>query len=600
MANKPTYEFPLKQDTYAAFDAISLRNLIIQRLNDQGTFTDQNFIGSNLACIIDIISYSFNTLMYYLNKTSSESMFTEAQLYENITRIVKLLDYKPVGYQTSTLAFSCSANSAFLRGVYTIPRYSYLVAGGIPFSFNEDVTFSVSSDNTILELSDLTNKKLLYQGIFRENPIYTASGNDDEVITVNITDAYIDHYNIHVYVYEKKAQTPKWVQYVSVPNLYSETANSRAFEKRLASNGSYEITFGNNINGRKLEAGDRVAVYFLQSAGDSGVVGSGTLRLINTAAVYNTTTFTTEILPNVNEEQYTYLTSTELQNIIFDNEAGSTLPKDIEDADSIRKNAPANFKSQYRLVTTTDFETFIKTNFANFVSDVRVFSNWEYTGEYLKYFYEIGLNPGGFQQIILNQVLFADACNFNNVYVCGIPRVSQGSSLKYLLPAQKEIIASNIEPLKILTSEITFMDPIYKALDFGAKNNIGVTISDTELHVLEIFKKKSNQRTNRSIQQEIATVFKDFFNPTNMKLGNVLDYALLTSKILSVDGVTRIVTRNSDSSLVYEGLSFYLWNPVYPDLDKQAIVNNVLLKSFELLYFNNLSSIESKIIITEM
>ena len=111
MANELTYNFPLKQDAYAAFDAISLRNLIISRLNEQGVYTDQNYLGSNIASIIDIISYSFNTLMFYLNKTSTESMFTEAQLYENISRIVNVFDYKPIGYQTSTLAFSCS----FLR-----------------------------------------------------------------------------------------------------------------------------------------------------------------------------------------------------------------------------------------------------------------------------------------------------------------------------------------------------------------------------------------------------------------------------------------------------------------------------------------------------
>ena len=56
MANEPTFEFPLPKESYAAFDAISLRNLIIQRLNDQGTLTDQNYLGSNLASIIDIIS----------------------------------------------------------------------------------------------------------------------------------------------------------------------------------------------------------------------------------------------------------------------------------------------------------------------------------------------------------------------------------------------------------------------------------------------------------------------------------------------------------------------------------------------------------------
>ena len=597
MANEPTYEFPLSQSSYAAFDAISLRNLIIQRLNDQGNFTDQNYIGSNLASIIDIISYSFNTLLYYLNKTSTESMFTEAQLYENINRIVKLLDYKPVGYLTSSLAFSCSANATFTKGIYTIPRYSYLMVAGVPFSFNEDITFSIPETGVVTALSDLTNKKLLFQGMFRENPVYTAVGDKDEVVTINTANINIDHYNIDVYVYEKAAG--KWIEYSNVPNLYSEYAQSKSFEKRLNSNGLYEITFGNGVNGRQLQQGDQVAVYFLQSAGEAGVVGPGSLLNVSSIVPFSTTIFTENILPDVNLEQYTYMSGNQIKNLKFDNQAGSTLVTDIENADSIRKNAPSNFKTQYRLVTVSDFQTFIQTNFANFISDVKVFSNWEYTGKYLKYFHEIGLNPGGFQQIVLNQVLFADSCNFNNIYVCGIPRVSQGSSLKYLLPAQKQIISSNLEPLKILTSEITFLDPIYKALNFGAKTNDPVVISDTENYILEIVKRKSNQRSARSIQQEVASIFKDFFNPVNTKLGTIIDYASLTSKILSVDGVSRMITRNSDSSAAYQGLSFYLWNPVYPELDKQAIVNNLVLSDFEFLYFDNLSTIESRIVVTE-
>lgn len=599
MANEPTYDFPLSPNSYAAFDAISLRNLIIERLNDQGKFTDQNYIGSNLSSIIDIISYSFNTLMFYLNKTSTESMFSEAQLYENISRIVKILDYKPIGHQTSTLSFSCSANKSFRKGIYTIPRYSYIVTGGIPFSFNEDVTFSIQTDFTATALQDLTNKKLLYQGIFRENPIYTATGTENEIITINVKDAYIDHYNIHVYVYEQKALTPKWIQYTNVPNLYFENSNSKSFEKRLTGDGVYEITFGNNINGRKLDEGDRIAVYFLQGAGESGIVGRGALAQIESTVVYNTAVFTNQILPDVNQEQFNYINSATFRQLTFNNINGSTLSVNIEDADSIRKNAPANFKNQYRLVTAKDFESFIKTNFANFISDVKVFSNWDYTSKYLKYFYEIGVSPNGFQQIVLNQVLFANSCNFNNIYVCGIPKVSQGSSLKYLLPAQKELISSNIQPLKTMTSEIAFMDPIYKALGFGAKTNNPVVIEDVDLHILEVFKKRSNQRTNRSIQQDVATVFRTFFNPTNIKLGTTLDYALLTSKILSIDGISSVVTRSPDGKLAYQGLSFYLWNPVYPDLDKQAVVNNLLLKDFELLYFHELATIENKIVITE-
>ncbi|NDB83951.1 MAG: hypothetical protein EB127_14690, partial [Alphaproteobacteria bacterium] len=67
---------PFNKNEYIAFDALSLRQLIIDRLNEQNVFTEQNYIGSNLAAIIDIVSYAYNTLIFYLNKTSSESLFS--------------------------------------------------------------------------------------------------------------------------------------------------------------------------------------------------------------------------------------------------------------------------------------------------------------------------------------------------------------------------------------------------------------------------------------------------------------------------------------------------------------------------------------------
>ena len=41
-------EFKLRKDGYVAFDAVSLKDLIIERLNENEIFTDQNFEGSNL------------------------------------------------------------------------------------------------------------------------------------------------------------------------------------------------------------------------------------------------------------------------------------------------------------------------------------------------------------------------------------------------------------------------------------------------------------------------------------------------------------------------------------------------------------------------
>lgn len=44
MANTTTEtDFTLQQDSYASFDALTLKQLMKQRLNDGGVYTDQTF-----------------------------------------------------------------------------------------------------------------------------------------------------------------------------------------------------------------------------------------------------------------------------------------------------------------------------------------------------------------------------------------------------------------------------------------------------------------------------------------------------------------------------------------------------------------------------
>lgn len=605
----------ISPNSYAAFDAISLRNLILQRLNEEGTFTDQNYIGSNLASIIDIISYAFNTLMFYLNRTSTESMFTEAQLYENINRIVKLLDYKPVGYQTSTLPFQVYADTNSLNeDLYMIPRFSYIMIGGIPFSFNEDITFSLKNQsNTLVPntplrfLADVSNSNLLYQGIFRENPVYTATGTLNEVISLNLVNAAVDHFNIQVYVWEKETET--WYKYNETPNLYTDLSFDKVYEKRLNSDRIYEITFGNGINGRALQAGDKVAVYFLQTYEEKGVIGANVLENAEntnnslTKSVYSTPTFNDIFEDTRQDKTSVVLTTSTFRFLRFANNTGSTLPKEIETADSIRQNAPSNFKSQYRLVTKEDYETFVRINFDNFISDVKVFSNWDYVSKYLKYFKDLDLNATTFQQITLNQTLFSDACNFNNIYVCALPKLAKDSTLKYLLPAQKELIVSQMEPLKTLTSEVTFLDPIYKAFKLGFGIDGFVSTNPLDDFQLEVTKQRLSTRTNQSIIADVVAVFTDFFNPQAQKLGAKFEYTNLITRLLSIPDVEKLQTVyypngvEEDSIVRFDGVSFVSWNPTFPELDIKEIAQNTTMNPFECIFYSQIELFSNQITI---
>ena len=137
-------EYELPVTAYTNFDAQSLRDFIINKLSEQEVFTDQIYKGSNLSAFIDIIAYSYHTLIYYLNRTSTESMFSETSIYENINRIVKLLNYSPLGFQTSTLNFEAFASNELVPGTYTLPRYTYLASNDITYSTSEDISFTKS------------------------------------------------------------------------------------------------------------------------------------------------------------------------------------------------------------------------------------------------------------------------------------------------------------------------------------------------------------------------------------------------------------------------------------------------------------------------
>jgi hypothetical protein len=544
-------------------------------------------------------------------------MFTEAQLYENINRIVKLIDYSPVGFQTSTLSFKCSALGAtqtvqgLPAGLYTIPRYSYVISSNIPFSFNEDITFNKTVDGNEEQI-ELSQQKLLYQGYYVEHPLFTATGEDREMFIVNPGEDLVDHFNIDVYV--KPALTNKWEQYTKTANLYLEDGSAKKYEIRLNGNNRYEVQFGNDVNGKRLSQGDQIAVYYLGSRGVDGEVGPNALT-ISRLVRFNTVQYNS-IINDILDNQYNLLTNDVMNAVIFDNDTSSTPIKLAESVDDVRRTAPSTYRSQYRLVTTRDYETYIRTNFANLLADVKVINNWDYISGYLKYFYDIGLTePAQTERALFNQVLYSDSCNFNNIYFLIVPRTAS-ANFDYLLPAQKELISSSLLNVKMATTENTFVDPIYKAISFGVASttipdelyndrpanfvpflltNFNPVL-DESICELQVIKRTSSRRDNQAIINDIANVFTSYFSRENIKLGQTLDVRQLTQNILSVDGVETFYTvRNGDEFAKVEGLSLFVWNPIYSENDKQVVANNLPLRYFEYPFFNNINTIASKI-----
>lgn len=596
-------EFNIPKDGYLALDAGTIKQFLKDRLNDNKVFVDQNYEGSYISTINEIIAYMFNMLLYYLNKTSTESMFSEAQLYENMNRIVKLLDYKPVGKQTATVSFGMSASPSISTGLYNIPRYSFVENGPFTYSINEDITFA--KNTTSIESLDTTvDQKMLYQGRYYEYPVYTAVGNDNEIVYFNPGDnVLVDHFNIDIYV--KTVADNKWEQWNRVSTLYLENGYSKAFEIRLNDQKRYEVKFGNDINGKKLRAGDSVVIYYLQSNGSSGEIAAGNLSN-KRLSTFSTAVFQ-EILTDLaaqNANSFSYITNNIARFISFNNTTNSSYYQAEESTDSIRSNAPGIFRSQYRLVTQNDYDAYIRTNFANIIHDVKVADNMTYTTEQLKYYYnDVGLkNPNDVSNVLYNQINFADACNFNNVYLTIVPKIVNNTRnlTANLTPAQKELILSGMKGVKTLTSETVILDPVYVAADIciTKDGSANASVSDTNYTQIVVLKKQSSRRDNNAIIQDVYGIFYSFFDRSNRKLGDTLDINQITKDILNVDGVQTIYTQRTDVPTVkYNGLSMLLWNNVYPT-DAQLTTKNLATPYFKFMYLNNREALINKIVVS--
>ena len=603
-------EFNLAKDVYASFDAITLKEYIKERLTENSLFTDQNFEGSNLSALTDIFAFTYHILLFYLNQTSSEAMFDQAQLYENINKLVKLIGYNPEGPKTSILSFNATGNSDLPVGAYGIRRYSFINYNGYQYSFRNDIAFEKTVSGEEL-LSNLSENNLLYQGSFTEYPDYVATGENYETVIIALEDTndeettqFVDYNSTDVYI--KNISTGEWEQWEEIESLYYAQPTSKVYEKRINENGRIEIKFGNSITGKKLSEGDIVSIFYILSDGAAASVDAGALPSTTSIFAYNSDRF--------QEISGVLYATSDGDNIIGDtiNSSGITLSNpsnsapysDYELASDIKQNAPRVFAAQRRAVTVSDYIALIEKNFGNLFQSVQVVNNSRYIDNVIKYYYDIGLSrPNEDNNILISQLEFADACDFNNVYIYLLP--TSGLIINETDPIPlpqsiKRIVAEYLNEVKMITNEVVINDPVQIAFDLGVEiqandpRSIDDIRSNSEI-VIEV--DRGTAVSVEDIKLRVNELITNYFDRSNVKLGMTVSLLDISRNILDLNGVKDIVTRTTYEGVEYTtpGLSFVFWNALYPDSDINITTQNINLEFFKVPFLYEKSKLISKI-----
>lgn len=586
--------------SYALFNATDIKQFIIDQLkaNPNSPFKDVDYLGSNINAFIDIIAVMLQQILFSYSVNAAETSFSTALLYENMSRIVSLLNYKSTGKQTSIIPvrFTISKGEDKNISKVSIPKfltvnynYQYTLLNEEPVYFPQNV-------------DTMTVDTILYQGKVNESQVYTANGDDFELIHLpdrhihGTTGAFISDNFFTVYVDEEN--NGKWTEYVEASSLFLENSEAQKYERRFTEDFGYEFKFGNGTYGKKLKAGAKIIIYYLVSDGESALLGND---IISAKSVANYTTGTFEKIKKSEAYNHSSEGGLDLELISVKNTGPSTPVAYPESVSSIRKNAPKAFASQGRLYSLSDYESFINKYFSSYYKDVYFCTNEPYTGEYLKYYYDLGMaSPQTDSRLNIAQVEFMTAVNFNNIYCFLVPAINtiiNGKVPNYLNTALKHQIVNKCKPQMGIGHNLVILDPIYKAYTFGSYS-LDDDYFNTEQYKNKIvlIRNKFTKYSYNFIKNYCVDSLKTYFN--SLKLGSVINTSDITQIINAVPGVKSFyiedINGNKDNKI-----NLYVWNPLYSNEDSTIVSQPYKCKEFEFPYFYDIDNLSNIIEVIE-
>ena len=313
-------------------DFADIKSNFIDFLRSQNTFKDYNYAGSAMSTLMDLLSYNTQYNAYYLNMVANEMFLDSALQRSSVISHAKLLNYTP----HSRLSSKATVN-VVVTGVpvgvttLTLPRYTKFTSEPI----NE---ISYSFVNTDLITTDVVggtatfNNTTLTQGVvstFTFN--YDQSSNPKSIF--ELPNENIDTSTIRVQVYPSPSET-EYDVYTEVSDYLSLTNTSLVYFLSEKPNGYYEISFGDDILGKKLTDGCLVVVNYLSSNGPESI---GANNFAISSPVNNYTTY-------------------------INSKIAAAGGKERETIDSIKYTAPKTFFSNNRAVTKEDYISILQQN----------------------------------------------------------------------------------------------------------------------------------------------------------------------------------------------------------------------------------------------
>jgi hypothetical protein len=318
---------------FANLDFDQIKTSIKDYLRTNSNFTDFDFEGSNFSVLIDILAYNTYITAFNANMISNESFLDSATVRENVVSLARNVGYVPRSRRCARAVISFDVN---LGSPVTAPTQIILKSGLVCIAPTDNTSYVFSIPSNIITTVDANSAIAsfenieVYQGNLITQQFSNVSSTDYKFILNN---SNIDTSTIVVRV--------NGIEYKMVDNITEINSSSEIYLIQEIQDNQYQIIFGDGILGKKLEGGSTIDISYIITDGKGG----------NGPSLFS---FAGILTNNLDQIQ------TPTSPISITTVSASTGGSDLESIDSIKYFAPRLYSSQYRAVTSVDYESLIK------------------------------------------------------------------------------------------------------------------------------------------------------------------------------------------------------------------------------------------------
>jgi hypothetical protein len=320
------------------FDSIktSLKNY----MKDNGVLQDYNYEGSAISTLLDVLAYNTQYNAYYLNMVANEMFLDSALQRSSVVSHAKLLNYTPQSATAPRAQIDLVMNNVTTSSL-TLPKFTSFLSEAIDGVSYKFVTLNSTTENTNLANNTVTfNDLVIKQGEpVTLSFIYDSAANPTAIF--ELSDTNIDTTTISVVVQQSTSNSSSQV-FTLVDDYLALNGTTKAFFLQEATNGYYQIYFGDGILGEALTDGNVVSVSYIITSG-TAATDANNFVLMDTISGFSSSTITPV--------------------------QAATQGAEKESIESIKYTAPKSYAAQGRAVTKEDYIFLIQNNAGIFPID---------------------------------------------------------------------------------------------------------------------------------------------------------------------------------------------------------------------------------------